>query len=135
MQTVFIDTIICSLKLLPILFLIFLFIEFIEHKTTEETKQKLIKSKKYGPFFGALIGAFPQCGFSAAATSLYVTRIISFGTLIAIYLSTSDEMLIILISTSASLELILKIIGLKVIIGMFYGFIIDFILRKKTIKD
>lgn len=131
MKDVIIETLEDSLKLLPFLFVVFLLMEFIEHKMSKKNKKVIQKSGKFGPLIGSLLGAFPQCGFSVAATNLYAARIISVGTLISIYLSTSDEMLPILISENAEISLIIKIIGTKVIIGIISGFVIDFILRKK----
>ena len=78
-----------------------------------------------------MLGAFPQCGFSVAATNFYATRIITLGTLISIYLSTSDEMLPLLISEGVDIKLIIKVLGIKILIGMISGFIIDLIFRKK----
>lgn len=141
MTDIIMDTLMDSLKILPFLFLAFLLIEFMEHKISKKSKETIKKSGKFGPFIGSILGAFPQCGFSVAATNLYVTRIISLGTLIAIYLSTSDEMLPILLSKGTDVGVIAKIIGLKIVIGMILGFIIDFILKNKksnseeTIKD
>ena len=131
MQEIIIDTLIDSIKLLPFLFVAFLIIEYIEHKLNNKSKNIIKKSGKLGPLFGGIFGAFPQCGFSAAATNLYVTRIISLGTLISIYLSTSDEMLPILLSEKAEIKIILLIIILKIIIGMIFGFVIDYVLRNK----
>lgn len=127
-------TILDCLKLLPFLLVAFLIIEFIEHKLSKTNETKLQKAGKLGPLLGSLLGAIPQCGFSVLATNLYVTRIISLGTLISIYLSTSDEMLPILISNQASLSLILKVLLIKIAIGMFCGFIIDLIFRKTKNK-
>ena len=93
MLDVIIDTLIDSVKLLPFLFFTYLAMEYIEHKTTAKTKRMIKNSGKAGPFAGAILGAVPQCGFSAAASNLYAGRVITLGTLIAIYLSTSDEML------------------------------------------
>lgn len=129
------DTLIDGIKLLPFLFITFLIIEYIEHKLSNRSKQAITKSGKYGPFFGSILGAFPQCGFGVSATNLYATRIISMGTLISAYLSTSDEMLPLLISNGIELPIILKILGLKVLIGMLSGFTIDFILRKRHKSD
>ncbi len=123
------DTLIDTLKLLPFLFITFLIIEFIEHKINN--KKIIIKSKKFGSFFGSLLGIIPQCGISACATNLYATRIISLGTLISVYLSTSDEMLPLLLANKTNISVILKILGLKFLIGMISGFLIDFIIRKK----
>ena len=78
------------------------------------------------------LGVVPQCGFSASATNLYAARVISLGTLIAVYLSTSDEMLPIFLSESVEINIILKILGIKFLIGVIVGFIIDFVLRLKN---
>ena len=125
-------TLLEAIKLLPFLFLAYLLMEYIEHKTKDKTKDIVKKSGEWGPFFGALLGIFPQCGFSAAAANLYAGRIITLGTLMAVFLSTSDEMLPILISEAAPIGLILKIIGIKFIIGTVLGFVVDLIYR--TIK-
>lgn len=136
MKDIIIDTILDTIKLLPFLFIAFLTIEIIEHKLTKKSKKIITKSKKYGPILGALLGALPQCGFSVMATNLYITRIISLGTLISIYLSTSDEMLPILISEGASASIMTKIVLIKVLLGIIYGIIIDIIFTKIIkIKD
>ena len=126
MLEVLIDTIVDSIKLLPFLFIAYLIMEYIEHKTSDKTKEIVQKSGKFGPFIGGILGIFPQCGFSAIASNLYAGRIITLGTLIAIFLSTSDEMLPILISKAVSIDIILKILGLKLLIGIIAGFIIHF---------
>ncbi|MCH5167594.1 MAG: arsenic efflux protein [Erysipelotrichales bacterium] len=131
MKEIIVDTFLDSIKLLPFLFLAFLIIELIEHKLSEKTTKAIAKSNKFGPLVGSLLGGFPQCGFSVVATNLYITRIISLGTLISIYLSTSDEMLPILISHNADIKIIFSILGIKIIVGMLCGFIIDLIYRRK----
>lgn len=131
MKDIIIDTLIDTLKLVPFLFIAFLILELFEHKFSKKTIKVVEKSGKYGPILGGLLGAIPQCGFSVIATNLYVSRIITLGTLISIYLSTSDEMIPVLISQDASISLILKILLIKVLIGMFCGVIIDLVLRKK----
>ena len=125
------DGLIDTLKLLPYLFLTFLLLEFIEHKLNKKNQKVLSENKKYGPFIGSLLGALPQCGFSTMAASLFSARVITIGTLIAVFLSTSDEMLPIMISEKVDVLLILKIIGFKVLVGMIIGLIIDLIYRKK----
>lgn len=92
-------------------------------------KRKLKNLGNLDLLFGSILGVFPQCGFSVAATNFYAARIISLGTLIAVYLSTSDEMLPILIGEAVPVLTIIKILAVKFAIGMIYGFIIDFILR------
>lgn len=131
---VLLDTGVDALKLLPFLFITYLIMEYIEHKTGDKTKNIIKKSGKWGPVLGAILGIFPQCGFSAAAANLYAGRVITLGTLIAIFLSTSDEMLPILISEAAPIDVILKILATKLVIGIIAGVIIDFIgqaFRKK----
>ncbi len=135
MLNIFRDTIIDTLKLIPFLFIAFLIIEFIEHKISSKNKKIITRGKKYGPIFGSLLGAIPQCGFSVMATNLYITRIITLGTLISIYLSTSDEMVPILMSQNVGLITITKILLIKIFIGLIYGIIIDFIIRKKRKKE
>lgn len=117
------------LLLIPFLFIAFLIIELIEHKLSNKSKKIIEKSGKLGPLFGGLLGMIPQCGFSVVATNLYITRIVSLGTLISIYLSTSDEMLPILISRKASLSTIIGLLLIKFAIGMTSGFIIDYFVR------
>ena len=123
------DAIIDSIKLLPFLFITYLIMEYIEHKTSDKVKKAVQKSGKFGPLIGGILGIFPQCGFSAAAASLYAGRIISLGTLVAIFLATSDEMLPVLISEAAPISLILQILAIKLIAGIVIGFVIDFTIR------
>lgn len=132
MKHILLDTLFESLNLLPFLLFTFLIIEFIEHKASKKSIQMLTKTKKYGPIIGGILGATPQCGLGVMATNLYATNIITIGTLIAIYLSTSDEMLPVLISEGMPFSKILIILLIKVIIGIVCGFIIDFIFRKKN---
>lgn len=126
------DAIIDSLKLLPFLFITYLLMELLENKASEKSLKVIKKSGKFGPILGSLLGIVPQCGFSAAAASLYAGKIISIGSLIAIFLSTSDEMLPILISSAAPISLIIKILLIKLIIGIVFGVIIDIIFTKKN---
>ena len=119
------ETLIDAVKLLPFLFITYLIMEYIEHKMGHKTKSAIKKSGKWGPIIGSILGVFPQCGFSVSATNLYAGRVITLGTLIAVYLSTSDEMLPIFISEAVSPVIILKILGIKLIIGMIAGVILD----------
>ncbi len=126
------DALIDGVKLLPFLLITYLVMEYLEHKASAKSQKVIEKSGKFGPLIGSLLGIVPQCGFSAAASNLYAGRIITMGTLISIYLSTSDEMLPIFISEQVPASMILKILGIKVIIGMLTGFVIDFIYRRIT---
>lgn len=129
MLDIILDTLADSVKLLPFLFLTYLAMEYMEHKAGEKMRGAIYGSGKCGPAVGSILGAFPQCGFSVSASNLYAGRIITLGTLVSVYLSTSDEMLPILISEKAGIALILKILGMKIIIGMAAGFIIDAVIR------
>lgn len=132
MLEVFEDAIIDSVKLLPFLFITYLIMEYIEHKTKDKTKETIKKSGKIGPLVGGILGIVPQCGFSVSATNLYAARVITLGTLIAVYLSTSDEMLPIFISEGIEIGVITKILGIKLVIGIVAGFAIDFVIRLKN---
>ena len=132
MLDVIIDTVLDSIKLLPFLFLAFLLIELLEHKFDKKINNVIMKAGKFGPIIGSLFGVIPQCGFSVLATNFYITRVISIGTLFSIYLSTSDEMLPILLSEGANIKIITGILILKFICGLFFGFIIDSIIRIKN---
>ena len=131
MQEVIIDSLLDVLKLIPFLLFAFFVLEYIEHKMSKKNEKILVNNKKYGPLIGGVLGAFPQCGFSAMATKLFSSRVITLGTLIAVYLSTSDEMIPILISNGTNIVTVLKIIGIKVVIGIILGLIIDLFYRRK----
>lgn len=124
------DTAIDSIKLIPFLFVTYLIMEYIEHKTSKKVKEKIKKSGKYGPILGGIVGIFPQCGFSVSATNLYAARVITLGTLMSVYLATSDEMLPILISEAMPISTILTILGIKLFIAILAGIIIDVVIRK-----
>ena len=129
------EALIDSFKLLPFLFITYLVMEYIEHKTSKKSKEVIKKSGKFGPAIGSILGIFPQCGFSVSATNLYAARVITLGTLISVYLSTSDEMLPIFISEAVPVSTIFKILGMKLVIGMIAGFLIDFVLRKRKEEE
>ena len=129
MIDILIDTIIDSIKILPFLFITYLIMEYIEHKMSEKSKTTIKKAGRWGPLLGSSVGIIPQCGFSASATNLYSARVISLGTLIAVYLSTSDEMIPIFILEKVPITILIKILAIKFVIGIIFGFIIDFVLR------
>jgi len=128
-------TLLDSVKLIPFLFVTYLLMEFLEHKTSNKMKKTVEKSGKYGPLLGGILGLVPQCGFSVMATNLYIGRIVTIGTLISIYLTTSDEMLPILISEQVPIATILKILAVKFIIGVLAGIIVDLIFNKTKNKE
>ncbi len=125
-----IDACLDTLHLIPFLLITFLVLEFIEHKSKKKTKTKLTKSKRFGPIVGSLLGALPQCGFSAVAANLFSSRVITMGTIVAIFLSTSDEMLPMMISEHKAVKELALILIFKVIVGMIIGLIVDLIIDK-----
>lgn len=123
------DALLDTVKLVPFLYLSYLLMEVLERHAGKRTETAIARSGRAGPLFGALLGALPQCGFSAAGAGLYAGRVISLGTLLAVFWSTSDEMLPVLIAGGASPVRILKILGVKVILAMLAGFATDGICR------
>lgn len=127
MLDILLDSLLDSVKLLPFLFLTYLLMEFLEHHTGSSFTRRIETAGRFGPLWGGLLGVIPQCGFSTAASSLFSGRIITVGTLLAVYLSTSDEMLPIMISNAVPGRTIGKILGIKAVIGILTGFMIDYI--------
>lgn len=127
MSEIIIDSVIDSIKLLPFLFLTYLFMEWLEHKTGSATRNRIRTAGKLGPVWGGIMGVIPQCGFSAAASSLFTGRVITVGTLIAVYLSTSDEMFPIMISNAVPAVTIIRILACKAAIGIISGLIVEYV--------
>ena len=123
------DAIKDTLYIIPFLFVTYLAMEWLEHKTGGKAEAAIQRAGAAGPFIGAVVGVVPQCGFSAAAATLWAGRVITLGTLFAVFLSTSDEMLPIFIAEQVPPDVIFKIIGAKIIIGMIMGFLVDAGLR------
>lgn len=121
-----------SLKIVPFLFLTYLGMEYLEHRAEDKVIGLVNRAGKLGPLVGGVAGVVPQCGFSAAASNLYAARIISLGTLIAIYLSSSDEMLPILISERQPVQMIVTLLLIKAAIGVAVGFAIDSVFCRKS---
>lgn len=130
MFDVVIDAVIDNIKIVPFLFLTYFVLEWIEHKMSDKSESAIKKAGRFGPVFGGILGVIPQCGFSAAGSSLYAGRVISTGTLLAIYLSTSDEMLPIFISQNVAPVEIAKILVGKIIVSILFGFLIAIIFQK-----
>ena len=125
----FLDGLIDTLKVFPFLLISFYIIEILEHKIN--SNKRLESSGKYGPILGSILGIIPQCGIASIATNLYVTGIITLGTLISVFLSTSDEMIPILLSEKVSIKLILIILEIKLVVGLVSGLLIDLIHPRK----
>ncbi len=130
---VLLDTVLECLPLIVILFLTYLLMEWMEHRMGERTRKLLGRAGVYAPLLGGVVGVVPQCGFSTAASGLYAGRVVSLGTLFAVFLSTSDEMLPIALSHAFSGEFapwsVLRILGGKLVIGIAMGMLIDLVLR------
>ena len=127
MYEIILDTLKDGVRLLPFLLITYIIMEYMEHKMSAHTRHMVQASGRFGPLIGSIAGIFPQCGFSAAAASFYAGRVISRGTLIAIFLSTSDEMLPVLISQKVPVNFIVSILGMKVVIGIAAGFLVDLV--------
>ncbi len=126
---VILHAILDTLKIILFLFAAYLIMEFIEHKASKRLESSIKAAGKLGPLIGGAVGALPQCGFSAVAANFYAGRVISAGTLIAVFLSTSDEMLPVMLSGNIPPLKILGILSYKVAVGIGIGFIIDAALR------
>lgn len=128
-----------SIKLIPFLFLTYLLMEYLEHHSDGIAERVLKRSGQFGSLIGSALGLLPQCGFSSAAAGLYSARVISLGTTLAVFLSTSDEMIPIFISHSVRIDTIIKILIVKFIIAIIAGFSIDILIRsiykKRAIKQ
>lgn len=134
MINVIIDAVKDTVVTIPLLFITFLFIEFIEHKMGKNFDEKIKTSGKFGPIAGALLGIVPQCGFSVMGVAFYSQSFITLGTLISIFIATSDEALPILISTPGAENRILPFIGVKIIFAVFFGYAIDIIFKNVDLK-
>ncbi len=126
---VLIDSVKDTGQLVPFLFLTYLAMEALEHGTAGQAERVIAEADKGGPILGALLGALPQCGFSAMAATLYAGRVVTAGTLVAVLLSTSDEMVPVFLAHQEPLGRLLLVIGFKVAIGMVVGLLVDVILR------
>ena len=127
-----------TLRILPFLFLTYVLMEFLEHRASDKMNVAIEKCGPFAPLVGGLLGMIPQCGFSSAAAGLYAGRTVTLGTLVAVFLSTSDEMLPILIAGNARTGEILALVLSKAAIGIAVGFLVNGILRlrnKKTAPD
>ncbi len=122
---VFIDASLDTLKTLPFLLGVYILIEYIEHKSADKLGSTLRKMGPFGALGGSILGSIPQCGFSAAASNLYAGRLVSMGTLIAVYISTSDEAIPLMITESVSVGTIFKLILVKIVVAIVAGVLVD----------
>ena len=129
LENVLLHSLLDSLKIVLFLFLAYLLMEFIEHKASDRVESFVKKAGALGPLAGGALGVVPQCGFSTVASNFYTARVITMGTLIAVFLSTSDEMLPIMISGNVPAKFVFAVLGYKLFVGILVGFAVDFILR------
>jgi hypothetical protein len=134
MTEIILDAFWDSVKMVPLLLAIYAGIELAEYKFGDAIIGKVKKAGSFGPLAGALAGIFPQCGFSVIASALFTQRLVTFGTLLAVYLATSDEALPIILSQPDKIGLVLPIIFTKLTIALAAGYAIDFAFRKKEQK-
>lgn len=121
-----------TLKMLPFLAVAFLILEYTEAKLEEKSSAVIQKAGRLGPIAGGLLGLVPQCGFSVIGSNFYAKRIITLGTLIAIYLSTSDEALLVMLTKPERIVDILLVMAIKLAVAIFAGYIIDLVIRKRA---
>lgn len=122
-----------SLKLLPLLFLAYVFVEVVEHIATPKLSSRIFLGK-LAPLIGAGVGVIPQCGLSVVASNLYSKKHIALGTLIAVYISTSDEALPILMSNPQSAKKILPLIAIKLGLAIIVGYAVNLFVQKRELK-
>ena len=118
-----------TLKIIPFLFLTYLLMEFIEHRAGEKAEMFMKRAGVFAPVVGGALGAVPQCGFSAAAANLFAGRVISLGTIVAVFLSTSDEMIAILVSGRVPVTTVVLVVLYKALVGILVGLVVDFVLK------
>lgn len=128
------DAALDTLRLVPFLLVTYFALVALEYKAGAKTREVVARAGASGPAIGAMLGAVPQCGFSAAAAMLYAGRVITLGTLFAVFLSTSDEMLPLMIAQQADPGLMVQLVLLKVALGMVTGFLVDLAIRVLGIK-
>ena len=124
------ESLVDTAKMLPFLFLAYLFIEYVETRHGERIEALLAGGGRWGAVPGAVLGCVPQCGFSAIASNFYASRVITLGTLMAVYLATSDEAIPLLVSMPAYWDKLALLMVIKVVYAIFVGFMLDFVLRK-----
>ena len=129
---ILLETLLDSLKMLPFLLVAYFLIELIERKGSAKLEAVLVKSGRFGFIPGALLGLIPQCGFSGMAANLYGGNVITLGTLIAVFVSTSDEAVPLLIASKNNSSQLVKLLILKLLFALIAGFMVDLFSKKGT---
>jgi len=130
MNELILDALFDSLKMLPFLFAVYLFIELLEYRFGQKLRSKVAHAKRYGPLIGAMLGLFPQCGFSVIGASLYVRRLVTIGTMVAIFLATSDEAIPVILAQPGHMHLLAPLLGVKFVIAVVTGYVLDLLIFK-----
>lgn len=128
----FLDAFMDTIKMLPLLFIVFLIMESLEAKYGDELNHKIKKAGKLGPLIGSILGVIPQCGISVLAVGFYSKNLITIGTLISIFVSTSDEAIPLLLAKPNQVKLVAPLIVTKLILGIVLGYSVDFIFRNSS---
>ena len=128
------DTLLDLSRIVPFLFVIYLFLEWMENQTERRMERFLERHRRINPLAGTLFGLLPSCGFATAASSLYATGVISAGTLVAVFLASSDEMLSIMLGMQADFSVIAPILGVKLVVGLIAGYGFDLLSKHRTIN-
>ena len=135
MLDIILDALLDTIKIVPILLFVYLFIAFLTHHKDEPFTLITGKKKWFGPLFGSLLGSIPQCGFSAAMADLYTQKKITLGTLFAVFIATSDEAIPILIANPSAYKEMFILIGFKLLFALFFGYLIDILFNKKVYEN
>lgn len=135
MQDVLQDVFHDALPMIPFLYLTYLLMEYLEHKSNDRFRERLESARALGPLIGGILGIVPQCGFSVLASGLYMNRSISLGTLLAVFISTSDEAIPILVAQPKQIHVLLSVIAVKLVIAIVVGYIVDFLVRGHRLKE
>ena len=123
------DSVLDTLELVPFLFVTYLAMEALEHSTEGRVQGIVARAGHAGPIVGALLGAIPQCGFSAMAATLFSGGVVTVGTLVAVILSPSDEMVPVFLAHQEPVGRLLSIMLLKVVVGIIVGLLLDAVLH------
>lgn len=135
MQDVLQDVFHDALPMIPFLFLTYLLMEYLEHKSNDRFQKRLESARALGPLIGVILGIVPQCGFSVLASGLYMNRSISLGTLLAVFISTSDEAIPILVAQPKQINVLFSVIAVKLVIAVLVGYIVDLLVRGHRLKE
>lgn len=124
-----------TLPMIPFLFFTYVVMEYLEHRGSTAFQRRLERAKQFGPLVGACLGIVPQCGFSVLASGLYMNNSISLGTLLAVFISTSDEAIPILVAQPSQMNVLFRVIIVKVLIAIFVGYLVDTLVKTHHMRQ